>query len=89
MKLAFRLLPPFGYSSAIAAAGAATLTGFLVLCVQPARADAMCGPEDSKYVEKIAAGLQPLAPKVTKTGAFVVKSEYPGDTTHTKLRSIS
>jgi hypothetical protein len=48
----------------------------------------MCGPDDSKYVEKLAADLQPFAAKVTRTGAFVVKTESPGDGTSTIVVSL-
>jgi len=64
------------------------MTCVLLGHAQHAWADAMCGPDDSKYIEKIAAGLQPFAPKVTKTGVFVVKSEYPGDGTGSILVSL-
>ena len=44
-------------------------------------ADEICSPKDAQYVEKIAAGMQQFAAKVTKTGSFAIKKEYPGNGT--------
>lgn len=55
----------------------------LSFAYEPARADQMCDPsnEEAAYVKKIIADMQRFAPKVTKTGTFAFKPEYPGDGT--------
>lgn len=59
------------------------LAVLLSLAYEPARADEICDPsnEEAAYVKKIAADMQRFAPKVTKTGTFAFKPEYPGDGT--------
>ena len=44
-------------------------------------ADQVCGATEAQYVYELVAGMEQFAPKVTKTGAFVIKEEYPGDGT--------
>jgi hypothetical protein len=48
----------------------------------------MCGPTEAQYVEKLAAGMQQFAAKVTKTGSFLIKEEYPGDGTQVLIISF-
>lgn len=67
--------------SGIAVASFAVLTCLLSIGCGQARADELCGPAGVRYVEKIAAGMQQFAPKVTKTGGFAIKEESPGDGT--------
>lgn len=70
------------FNAAIAAAGAAVvLAGSLSVFPEPARADALCGPNEARYVDTFVAGLQPFAPRVTKTGRFAIKDEHPGNGT--------
>lgn len=76
------------FETAVAAVGASVLACLCCLSPRQAHADAMCGPDDAKYVETIAARLQADASKVTKDGAFVVKNEYPGDGTATIVVSF-
>lgn len=67
---------------AIAAAGTAVvLTGLLALFCEQAYADALCGPNEARYVDTVVAGLQQFAPRMTKTGRFAIKDEYPGNGT--------
>ena len=44
-------------------------------------ADQICGAAEARYVYELAAGMEQFAPKVTKTGGFAIKEEYPGDGT--------
>lgn len=68
--------------SASAAAAAVVAMGLLCLGCELALADQICGdPGDAQYVAKIAAGMQQFAPKVTKTGGFAIKEDYPGNGT--------
>jgi hypothetical protein len=68
--------------SPFAAAGAAAAIGLLSMGCDGARADEVCGsPADAQYVAKIATGMQQFAPKVTKTGGFAIKEDYPGNGT--------
>lgn len=68
---------------------AGVLTGLIPICSEQARADEPCGRDDYQYVERIASGMQIFASKVTKSGRFTVKEEYPGDTTETIVVSFS
>lgn len=74
--------------SGIVAASLVALTTFTSLCGERAWADQVCGPAEAQYVEKLAAGMQQFAPKVTKTGGFAVKEEYPGDGTEVLVVSF-
>lgn len=67
-------------TSRITIAFPAILTG-IFLCYNLAWADEVCGPENVQYVEKVAAEMQQFASKVTKTGNFSIREEYPGDGT--------
>ena len=60
-------------------AGAALLTALVPMCCEQARADEICGPSQARYAERVAAGMQQFAPRVTKTGTFAIKEEYPGN----------
>jgi hypothetical protein len=65
---------------AMAAAGTAVvLAGSLPPFCEQAHADALCGPDESRYVDTVAAGLQQFVPKMTRSGRFAIKDEYPGN----------
>lgn len=57
------------------------ILGLLSLGPHIVRADSPCQPEnnDIAYPKGIAAAIQKFAPKVTKTGNFVIKDEFPGE----------
>ena len=63
----------------------------LALGYEPARSDEICDPtnDEAAFVKKIAADMQRFAPKVTKTGTFAFKPEYPGDGTGVGVISFS
>lgn len=65
--------------SGVAAAGLGMLAGLLSLGYDQAKADELCGPEELRYPQKIAAEMQQFAPKVTRSGRFVIKEELSGD----------
>ena len=67
------------------------VAALLSLGAEPLRADQICDPanEEAGYVKKIAADMQRFAPKVTKTGIFAFKEEYPGDGTSVWIISFS
>lgn len=44
-------------------------------------ADQICGPAEARQVYELVAGMEQFAPRVTKTGGFAIKEEYPGDGT--------
>jgi hypothetical protein len=81
LKPSHRQHESFGAVFPVAAVGVIGLTCLLSICPGSAWADEMCGPSELKHVEGVAARLQPYASKVTKTGSFVVKAEYPGNAT--------
>jgi hypothetical protein len=56
-------------------------TALLSLFSEQANADSLCGPDEARYVDTVVAGLQQFVPKMTKTGRFSVKNEYPGNGT--------
>ena len=53
--------------------------GAVTLMFGQARADEVCGPDQARYVAHLVDGIQPFAAKVSRTGAFAVKEEYPGN----------
>lgn len=61
------------------AAVAATYAAICVLWSPPALADEICDLAQQQYVEALAAGMQKFASKLTQTGSFSVKDEYPGN----------
>ena len=63
----------------------------LALGYESARSDEPCDPDnhEAAFVKKIAADMQLFAPKVTKTGTFAFKPEYPGDGTAVWVISFS
>lgn len=75
--------------SGITAASFAVLTCLVSLGCEQARADELCGLAEVRYVEKIAAGMQQFASKVTKTGGFAIKEESPGDGTQVFVVSFA
>ena len=65
--------------SRMAATGVLALTGLFLLHGNEVSADEFCTSDETRYVEKIAAGMQQYAPMVTKTGNFAAKNESAGD----------
>ena len=70
------------------AVGFMVLTGWVSLCCDQAWGDQICGPAEAQYVEKLVAGMQQFAAKVTKTGRFLINKEYPGDGTEVLVVSF-
>lgn len=60
----------------------ASLFAILLMGIQISSwADQICGPAEARYVYELVDAMAQYAPKVTKTGSFAVKEEYPGDGT--------
>ena len=72
-------LPRQDSSTRSAAAASSSLAVLLALAFGHAQADDRCGPAELQFAQTIAAGMQPFAIKVTKTGRFAFKDEYSGD----------
>ncbi|MDE1947127.1 MAG: hypothetical protein KGL43_13595 [Burkholderiales bacterium] len=86
MKYYFKASPGSS-SNRIGADLSVMLCAILPYC-KSASSDETCGPSESQCVNSIAGDLQGFAPKMTKSGRFTVKEEYPDGAPATTVLSF-